>query len=336
MSGFDKSIQHVGAGLLAASAAWAQSATPINTPVQPSSPLQTNAVELVDALKGVFGKQAGARASHAKGLCVAGHFFPDAQAAQVTHGPLWSQRQVPVQGRFSVGGGNPKASDKAKTVRGLALAIGPDFDLVTLSAPVFMVSTPEEFVAFMAARQPDPATGKPDVARVKAFNDKTPSTQAQIAYLSQAPVVASYAQSPYWGVNAFRFTNAQGNTVHGRWRLEPRAGHVGLTDAQLAELDDHFLAPELKQRLAQGPAVFNVWLQLAGEKDDVKNPAQAWPAGNPEVRMGQIVLTTLDNSCESRMFNPAHLPKGIALSDDPTLQVRAGSYGVSLARRLTP
>ena len=50
MSGFDKSIQHVGAGLLAASAAWAQSATPINTPVQPSSPLQTNAVELVDAL----------------------------------------------------------------------------------------------------------------------------------------------------------------------------------------------------------------------------------------------------------------------------------------------
>ena len=336
MSGFDKSIQHVGAGLLAASAAWAQSATPINTPVQPNSPVQPNAVELVDALKGVFGKQAGARASHAKGLCVSGHFFPDAQASQVTHGPLWSQRQVPVQGRFSVGGGNPKASDKAKTVRGLALAIGPDFDLVTLSAPVFMVSTPEEFVAFMAARQPDPATGKPDVARVKAFNDKTPSTQAQIAYLSQAPVVASYAQSPYWGVNAFRFTNAQGKTVHGRWRLEPRAGHIGLTDAQLAELDDHFLAPELKQRLAQGPAVFNVWLQLAGEKDDVKNPAQAWPAGNPEVRMGQIVLTTLDNSCESRMFNPAHLPKGIALSDDPTLQVRAGSYGVSLVRRLTP
>lgn len=323
MSVLQKTVHQVGLGLLATSAALAQTPAP-------------NAVELVDALNGVFGKHAGARASHAKGVCVKGFFEPDAQASQVTQGPLWQQHQVPVQGRFSVGGGNPRASDKGKTVRGLALGIGNDWDLITLSAPVFMVSTPEEFMGFMAARQPDPATGKPDGAKVKAFNDKTPSTQAQIAYLNQAPVVASYAQSPYWGVNAFRFTNAQGKTVHGRWRLEPKAGHVGLTDAQLAALDDRFLEPELTQRLGQGPAVFNVWLQLASEKDDVTNPAVAWPSTNPEVRMGQIVLTAMDASCESRMFNPARLPTGMAMSDDPTLLVRAGSYGVSLSRRLTP
>ena len=320
---FAKTVQQVSAGILATTAVCATAAPP-------------GAAELVDALSGVFGKHAGARASHAKGACVQGHFAPDAQALQVTHGPLWHEKTVPLQGRFSVGGGNPKASDKGKTVRGLALHIGKNWDLVLISAPVFMVATPEEFVDFMAARKPDPATGKPDVARVKAFNEKTPSTQAQIAYLTQAQVPASYAQAPYWAVNAFKFTNAQGKQTYGRWRLEPRAGQVGLTDEQLANFSDDFLLPELKARLAKDSVVFNVWLQLAGPQDDVKNPSVSWPSANAEVRMGQIVINGLNDACDPSMFNPAVLPTGQTLSEDPTLLVRAGSYGVSLSRRLNP
>lgn len=318
-----KTVQHVSAGILASTALCAQASPP-------------NASELVDALSGVFGKHAGARASHAKGACVQGHFLPDAQALQVTHGPLWSQKMIPLQGRFSVGGGNPRASDKGKTVRGLALHIGTNWDLVLLSAPVFMVATPEEFVEFMAARKPDPATGKPDVTKVKAFNEKTPSTKAQIDYLTQAQVPASYAHAPYWGVNAFKFTNAQGKQSYGRWRLEPRAGLVGLTDEQLATFSDDFLLPELKQRLTKDSVIFNVWLQLAGPQDDVKNPSIAWSSANQEVRMGQIVINGLNDTCEPTMFNPAVLPQGQALSEDPTLLVRAGSYGISLSRRLNP
>lgn len=316
-----KTMQQVTAGLLVTGAAWAQASPP-------------SSVELVDALNGVFGKHAGARASHTKGVCVEGYFSPDAQALQVTQGAFWRQEKVPLQGRFSVGGGNPKVGDKGKTVRGFGLHIGNEWDLAVLSAPVFMVATPEEFIGFMAARQPDPATGKPDPARVKAFNSQTPSTQAQIDYLNNTPVPASYVQTPYFGVNAFKFTNAQGHQVHGRWRLAPKAGQVGLSDAQLAPLSEHFLLPELTQRLAQGPASFNLSLQLAQPQDDVKNPTIAWSSDNPEVRMGQIVLTGLNQTCDTTMFNPALLPKGMALSDDPTLLVRAGAYGVSLGRRL--
>ena len=317
-----KTVQQVSAGILVSTAMCAQATQPA-------------ASDLVDALSGVFGKHSGARASHAKGACVQGHFAPSAETLQVTKGSLWKEKTVPVQGRFSVGGGNPRASDKGKTVRGLALHIGTGWDLVLISAPVFMVATPEEFMEFMAARKPDPATGKPDAARVKAFNEKTPSTKAQIDFLTQAQVPASYAQVPYWGVNAFKFTNAQGKQTYGRWRLEPRAGQVGLTDAQLATFSDDFLLPELKQRLSQDTVVFNVWLQLAGPQDDVKNPSLAWSSTNPEVRMGQIVIDGLNDSCNPSMFNPALLPQGQALSEDPTLLVRAGSYGVSLSRRLT-
>lgn len=318
-----KTVQQVGAGILAVTGACAQAAPP-------------GATELVDALSGVFGKHAGARASHAKGVCVQGHFAPGDQALQVTHGPLWNGKTVPIQGRFSVGGGNPRASDKGKTVRGLALHIGTGWDLVLISAPVFMVATPEEFVGFMAARQPDPATGKPDAAKVKAFNEKTPSTRAQIDYLTQAQVPASYAQAPYWAVNAFKFTNAQGKQSYGRWRLEPKAGQVGLTAEQLSSFSDDFLLPELKQRLDQAAVVFNVWLQLAGPQDDVKNPSVAWSSANTEVRMGQIVISGLGDACDPSMFNPAVLPQGQSMSEDPTLLVRSGSYGVSLSRRLQP
>jgi catalase len=238
--------------------------------------------------------------------------------------------------RFSVGGGNPKASDKGKTVRGLALRVGEQWDLVTLSAPVFMVATAQEFVDFMVARRPDPATGKPDPARVKAFNEATPSTKAQIAYLEKTPVPASYAQTPYWGVNAFVFTNAQKQKVHGRWRLEPHAGRQGLSGDELAKAADDFLQPELAQRLTRGQVVFDLWLQLAQPGDDVNNPSIAWPNTNPELHMGQLRIHTLDSGCENTMFNPATLPEGMTLSDDSTLQVRAGSYAVSLGRRLSP
>lgn len=320
MSRFTENITLLASSLLVGGAACAQAPQP-------------SAVELVDALNGVFGKHAGARASHAKGMCAQGTFRPNAQALSVTQGPLWQQAQVPLQARFSVGGGNPQASDKSKTVRGLSLHIGQNWDLALLSAPVFMVATPAEFVGFMDARRPDPATGKPDPARVKAFNDATPSTKAQIAYLGKTPVPASYAQTPYWGVNAFVFTNAKGHSVHGRWRAEPKAGQTGLTDAQLSPIHDNFLAPELTQRLDSGPVVFTLWLQLAQQNDDVKNPTVAWPDTNPAIQMGQIDITAINGSCEPTMFNPALLPEGMALSEDPVLQVRAASYAVSLGRR---
>lgn len=295
----------------------------------------------VDALNAVFGTHAGAHASHAKGLCVAGTFTATGEAKAVTTAGFLQGGATPVTGRFSVGGGNPRASDKGKSVRGLALRFSPEngelTDLVMISAPVFFVARAEHFIPFLDARRPDPATGKPDAAKVKAFNESHPDTKAQADYLGSTPVPASYGTVPYWAVNAFKFTNAQGKTVHARWRFEPRTGRLGLSEDELKALPDDFLGKEIEQRLAKGPVEFDAWLQLAAPSDQVTDPTVQWPADRPQINVGRLALQKLaPEGCGRQMFNPLTLARGISASDDSTLHVRAAAYGVSLSRRAGP
>ena len=114
---------------------------------------QPTPADLVDALNGVFGKHAGDRAAHTKGLCLTGSFTPSAEAPKLSKAAHFA-KQVPILARFSLGGGNPKAPDNAQdNVRGLAvkfdLGNGASTDIVTISAPVFFVKTPELFVEFL-------------------------------------------------------------------------------------------------------------------------------------------------------------------------------------------
>ena len=167
---------------------------------------------LVDALNGVFGKHTGARGSHAKGQCVKGTFTPTADAAALSKSPLFAKPQ-PVLARFSFGGGNPKAGEKAKSPRGLAMRFDPDgkapTDFVQLSAPVFFAKSPEQVVAFLQARAPG-ADGKPDADKVKAFTAANPETAKQGAWVASKPIPASYAGLNYWGIHAFVAENAAG------------------------------------------------------------------------------------------------------------------------------
>lgn len=319
----------IAAGALAAS---------IAGPAQAQAQTQTQPTQFVDALNGVFGDHK-VRASHAKGVCAVGDFMPNGNAAAITIAPHLQRAPSAVLARFSVGGGNPKASDKAKSVRGLALrfeyAPGQSTDLVMMSAPVFFVSKAENFIPFMEARRADPATGKPDPARVKAYNDSHPDSKPQIEYLDKAPIPASYGSTAYWALNAFKFTNARGKTVYGRWRVEPVAGRVGLTEDQIKTLPDDFLRGELETRFGAGHVDFDLWIQVAKPGDVVDDPTVQWPADRQEVNVGRLSLAKFSaDACDSVMFNPVGLPKGIAPSEDSTLLVRLPVYGVSLGRRL--
>jgi catalase len=182
--------------------------------------------KLVDSLNGVFGKHANARASHAKGVCVKGSFTPAADASTLSKVPFLAA-PVPVLGRFSFGGGNPKASDKAKSPRGLALRLDPDgkapTDFVFLSAPIFFARTPEEVVGFLEARFPGP-DGKPDPAKVKAFTEAHPWTAKQGAWVASKPIPASYAGLPYFSIHAFEATAADGKKTTVKLKFEPVAG----------------------------------------------------------------------------------------------------------------
>jgi catalase len=323
------------AGTLAGCASTDQPSSMVATPAPP----QTSPVELVDALNGVFG-QHKARASHAKGFCVSGQFESGAGAAAITRANMFQPNKTsPVIGRFSIGGGNPNAPDNAKSVRGIAVRVADGnerLDWVFVSAPHFFAQTPEQFVQFMKVRTPDPATKQANAEAIAAFSKANPATTRQAAYINGQPVPASFGAVPYWSTNAFIATNAAGRTQALRWRFEPVAGRLGLTDEEAKAKGANFLRAELTERLAKGPVSFNVFAQLARPEDQLTDPTEPWPADRAEVNMGRLVIQRItDQACDNETFLPTVLPAGIAPSKDPTLAARAGSYAVSLGRRLS-
>lgn len=295
----------------------------------------------VNALEGLFGKQAGFRRSGAKGVCASGHFIGNEAGRRLSKAAVFSGQKVPVVARFSVGGGSPKASDKGRSVRGLALDFqipgGERWQMANISAPVFFVARPEQFAPFLQVRTPDPATGKPDPDKLKAFNEANPETLRQAAYLAKAPVPASYGSVNYWGVNAFELEGSAGNRF-ARWQFVPEAGDIGLTEDQLKSLPDDFLAAELRDRAAKGPIAFDFRLQLAEAGDNLTDPTVAWPEARSTVSAGRLVIDQVSpdatGACDGITFNPLVLPAGIKPSADPVLNARAAPYALSLGRRL--
>lgn len=304
---------------------------------------QSLPLEQVNALEGLFGKNAGARRSGAKGVCASGHFIGNTVGRSLSSATVFSGEKVPAVLRFSIGGGSPKASDKGRSVRGLSFQLtaanGEIWQSANVSAPVFFVAKPEQFAPFLQVRTPDPATGKPDPAKLKAFNEANPETLRQAAYLAKAPVPASYGSVNYWSTNAFILANAQGAKTTVRWQLEPVAGTLGLSEEQLKAMPDDFLADELRRRVASGPVVFDFKFQIAEAGDPVEDPTQVWPEARAIVPAGQLVVTQVEagpgGACERITYNPVALPKGIAASNDPVLRARAAPYALSLGRRLS-
>lgn len=295
--------------------------------------------QLVDALNGVFGKHAKTRASHAKGLCVKGTFEPTAGAASLSKVPFLSA-PVAVLGRFSFAGGNPAASDKAKSPRGLAVRFDPDgkapTDFVLLSAPVFFARTPQEVVSFLAVRVPGP-DGKPDAAKVKAFTEAHPWTAKQGAWVAARPVPASYAGLSYHSIHAFQATSAEDKATTVKFKFEPAAGELGLSAEDAAKKEEGFFHVEFEERLKAGPVTFNLVAIVGTEADPVDDPTAEWPeADRQKIALGTLSITGRegDSVCDATTFDPNTLADGLAgFPGDTILPARSGAYAVSLTRR---
>lgn len=293
--------------------------------------------ELVNALNGTFGSHPGKRASHAKGFCALGEFVPARNAADFAHSPLFAQKTVPAIVRFSVGGGNPAASDKSRSVRGMSMRLaggGENYDLLLVSEPVFFAATPESFVSFLEARKADPATGKPDPAKIAAHNARFPDGTRQPALLAAHAAPASYATTPYFSNNAFRFQDRQGGTATARIVFEPHAATRYLDAAEEKSLPDVFLQDELEKRLSGQPVGFTMFAQLPAPGDSPVDPSVAWQ-GNTKVELGKLIVKSLaaPGQCDDMVYMPVALPASITPTDDPILLSRAAAYAVSKARR---
>ncbi|HLZ35676.1 MAG TPA: catalase family peroxidase [Nitrospira sp.] len=297
------------------------------------------AEQLVDAFNGVFGVHPGMRANHPKGVLLEGTFTPTASAASVSKAAHLQKKKspVPVTVRFSAGSGLPTVPDTNEMPRGMAVKFalpdGSKTDIVVLSFNGFPVATAEEFRDFLVAI----AASGPDAPKPTAFEKFLGAHPAAKTFVeTPKPPPASYATLPYFGINAFKFTNAKGAVTFGRYQLQPVAGEHFLTKEQLATMGPDYLSTEIRERMRRGPAKFKLLVQVADKDDKIDDPSIAWPDTRKKIELGTITITKAvadSQTAEKKLlFMPGALVPGIEAAD-PMIAARSAAYIVSLSRR---
>ena len=304
---------------------------------------QVDPGKMVDTFERVGGKFDGFRRSAAKGVCATAEFIGSAEARALSVSSAFSGKPVPVIARFSIGGGNPKAPDNARSQRNMALQLDlPDNEtwlMGNISAPVFGAVAPEQLHGRLESLVPDPETKKPNPDKVKAFADANPEVLMQAKYFAGQPVPASFGKVNYWGVHAFAFVDAQGKKQWGKWIFEPVGGTQGLGDEEAKAKGPDFLFDDLRQRVAAGNVAFDFNLQLAQPGDKLDSAVTPLPEDRKKVTLGRLTIKAVapdaTGPCVVVNYNPMVLPKGVEPSADPMLAARAAPYAVSMGRRLT-
>lgn len=201
--------------------------------------------------------------------------------------------------------------------------------------PVFPVATPKAFYEQLLATAPDPATGKPDPAKVKAFFAAHPETAAFRAWVKGAKPSASYVTESYYGLNAFYFVDAAGQRHAVRWRVVPEQT-AGAADVATAA-DPNVLQQDVTRRIAGGAQKWKLLVTLAEPGDPVDDATKTWPAQRTTIDAGTLVLDRVEpqdsGPCRDVNYDPTVLPRGIQVSGDPLLAARSAAYADSYLRR---
>jgi catalase len=296
------------------------------------------AQQLLDALDAASGLHPGFRPAHAKGLMCSGTFTPSPEAAKLTRAPHASRPSTAVTVRYSDGTGLPTIpdSDPRSGPKGIAIRFHlgehDHTDIVAHSTNGFPVRTGEEFVQFLRAATAF-TSGQPEA--LGSFLATHPNAKRFVE--TPKPIPTSFAREAFFAVTSFKFTNADGVSRHGRFRIRPEAGTEYLSEKDAATKAENFLFDEIGQRLAQGPVKLGVFVQIAEPGDDVADASITWPETRREIPFGTITLTErVDDQVSERrkiIFDPLPRVEGIDSSGDPLTQVRADIYLLSGRRR---
>ena len=302
------------------------------------TPHKLSPASFVNTLEYLNGVHAGFRRNHAKGVCVTGSFESNRNGEAISRALVFLQGRVPVVGRFAFSGGDPNVADSPQTVRSMAIQFtqsdGQEWRTGMVNIPVFLVNTPEAFHDFLLASSPNPTTGKQDPAAMPAFLAKHPETAAALGVLHDHPFTSGFGDSPYYGLHAFRFTNAQGKSVPVRWSVVPEQTFVAPTGGATGK---NYLFDALITQLHSKPLLWHLILTVGQPGDPTAQAATQWPADRKQIDAGTLTIDTIESEDTSPTrditFDPLVLPDGIAPSDDPILSARSAAYSQSFRRR---
>jgi catalase len=304
----------------------------------PNTTLVDDVIQAFDNING--GVHPGFRPAHAKGILLAGTFTPSPEARSLTRAPHIERASTPVTIRFSDFAGvpaipdnNPNASPRGIGIR-FHLTEHTHTDIVGHSVDAFPARTTEEFLEFLRAA----ASSGPDAPHPNPIEVFLGSHPAALAFIQMPkPFPVSFATESFFSVSAYEFTNKEGVSRFGRYRITPVAGSPHLNDAAAAAKSGDYLFDEIREMLAGGPVRMNISVQIAADGDVVDNATIQWPQDRPITTFGTLELTSIvpDNDTEQRhiIFDTIPRVDGIQASADPLLTDRADVYLASGHRR---
>ncbi|KAJ4311207.1 hypothetical protein N0V84_010569 [Fusarium piperis] len=297
--------------------------------------LGTLAQNLIDTLQDIFGRFAGVRSSHAKGVFVTGTFTPTEAAKELSTAPHFGH-PTSVIARFSLFTGIPDlpSTDERANPHGLAVRFVLDpasrlgTDIICHASKLFPGSDGEEVLAFFRSL-------RDGTVMEYASSHPAAATFAQ----EHRPIPKSFAHDTFYSINAFKLINAEGKTSFIRYRWVPLAGKQSLTQDELKAKSPNFLFEELPGILSEGPIGFILVAQVA-EHDDITNDCtKVWPEDRPLIELGTLKITGVMEANEAETvektvaFSPIPGVEGIGASADPILTARSAVYSRSSKTR---
>ena len=164
------------------------------------SPGRLSQARFIDRFEKLNGVHAGFRRNHAKGVCVTGSFESNGQGVRLSKAVVFKTGRVPVVGRFSLSGGHPFMPDGPTDVLAMGLRFRPlngeEWRTAMIDIPGFRrQKTPRAFYEQLLATHPDPATGKPDAAKIAAFAAAHPEFAVAMKVITSNPFSSGFANA---------------------------------------------------------------------------------------------------------------------------------------------
>lgn len=295
------------------------------------------ASQAVDSIEGLSGVHPGYRRAHAKGTCCRAVFRPNGLAAAFTSAPHLQMQEVQAIVRFSGSSTDPALADILSPAKGMAVQFslpgGGVSNLVGVTVPVFFARTPESFLDIIRSVHQARGGKLGPVDLIKEIAAHYSESKEALLAVKRLKPPASYAESHYYCIHAYYFRDREGITRPVKFEWTPDAGVRTLSASEAAAQPDNYLEDELKLRLKDEPAVFQLTAVFGEEGDPTDDPTRAWPEDRRRIDIGRLSITGITDEPEGLVMDPAVVPEGMALSEDPILRFRHTAYADSHRRR---
>ncbi|MBG6218577.1 catalase [Arthrobacter sp. CAN_A6] len=302
------------------------------------------------------------RVVHARGAVAFGEFeatgkWGDEPVTKYTRAKLFNQpgKKTEVAIRFSTVIGGRDSSEAARDPRGFAVKFYTEdgnWDLVGNNLAVFFIRDAIKFPDVIHSLKPDPVTFRQEPGRIFDFMSQTPESMHMLVNLfSPRGIPADYRHMQGFGVNTYKWIDAEGGTKLVKYTWQPHQGVRSLTEADAANIQANDLghaSKDLHEAIEQGNyPKWDLYVQLMDDGDhpeldfDPLDDTKTWPEQDFEPKLvGTMTLnrnvTDHHNENEQLSFGTGVLVDGLDFSDDKMLVGRTFSYSDTQRYRVGP